>query len=168
MTDPLDPLDETWEAWTTRVAADLAALDEEEWVTFTVHLQSQASSRYAAEHDRSRSSPHGWRRVFTPRVATPHGQPARVPDIFVQARRLGDVVALECIADTEFEGLTDLTREQQRALVELGWEADDDPDLSRTFDLDDAGAARLLRATLEGVLGAPTPAEVDVRRAPRR
>jgi hypothetical protein len=91
-----------------------------------------------------------------------------VPDVFVQARRLGSVIALECIADTEFEGLTDLTGEQQQALLALGWQVDDEPDLSRTFPVGDLAAAQLLRASLEGVLGAGSPAEVDVRRATRR
>ena len=151
-----DPLEETWEAWTHRVAADLAALEDDEWVTFTVHVQSQASSAYAAER-----TTRGWRRIFAP-----PGHPARVPDVFVQARRLGDVVALECIADTEFEGLTDLTTAQQRALLELGWETDD-PGLSRTFAVGDPAAAALLQASLETVLGADSPAEVDVRRPAR-
>jgi hypothetical protein len=159
-----DPLDETWEAWTTRVAADLEALDDDEWVTFTVHVQSRASGAYAeGAHERPPRSRRGWRRVLSP---TNH--PSRVPEAFVQARRIADVVALECIADTEFEGLTDLTAAQQRALVELGWEPDDEPELSRTFALGDPGAARLLRASLEGVLGASSPAEVDIRRPERR
>ncbi|GAB2751030.1 hypothetical protein GCM10027039_05790 [Terrabacter koreensis] len=161
MSDPLDPLDETWEAWTARVAADLAALADEDWVTFTVHVQSRASSAYAAKRAPARH--RGWRRT-----RPPADHPAHVPDVFVQARRLGSVIALECIADTEFEGLTDLTGEQQQALLALGWELDDEPDLSRTFDVDGLAAAQLLRASLEGVLGAGSPAEVDVRRATRR
>ena len=32
------------------------------------------------------------------------------------------VLALECISDTEFEGLSDLSTEQEQALVGLGWE----------------------------------------------
>ncbi|NUR80944.1 MAG: hypothetical protein HOQ21_10925 [Dermatophilaceae bacterium] len=164
MTDPLDPLDETWEAWTARVAADLAALADDEWVTLTVHVQSRASRTYAAEQDRAHATGHGWRRVFS----HPPTRPAAVPDVFVQARRLGDVVALECIADTEFEGLTDLTHAQHRALIELGWQADEFPDLSRTFAADEAAAVQLLRASLEGVLGAGSPSDVDVRRATKR
>ncbi len=161
MSDPSDPLDETWEAWTARVAADLAALADDEWVTFTVHVQSHASSAYAAERAPARH--RGWRRA---RPSADH--PPHVPDVFVQARRLGSVIALECIADTEFEGLTDLTGEQQQALLALGWQVDDEPDLSRTFAVGDLAAAQLLRASLEGVLGAGSPAEVDVRRATRR
>ena len=150
MSDPSDPLDETWEAWTARVAADLAALADDEWVTFTVHVQSHASSAYAAERAPARH--RGWRRA---RPSADH--PPHVPDVFVQARRLGSVIALECIADTEFEGL-----------LALGWQVDDEPDLSRTFAVGDLAAAQLLRASLEGVLGAGSPAEVDVRRATRR
>ena len=90
-----------------------------------------------------------------------------MPDVFVQARRLEGVLALECIGDTEFEGLTDLTREAQEALEGLGWTRDgDEPEFSRAFDRA-AEAAELLRASLAQVLGAVTPADVDIRRAPR-
>jgi hypothetical protein len=77
------------------------------------------------------------------------------------------VLALECIADTQFEGLTDLTSDQQAALADLGWEREGrDPEFSRTFT-DGAAAARLVHASLTEVLGAATPADVDIRRAPR-
>ncbi len=91
---------------------------------------------------------------------------ASVADVLVQARPLEGVLALECIADTEFEGLTDLTPAQQSALVALGWEQDgDDPDFERTFAPDDTtAAAELVAATLRDVLGAGTPDQVDVRR----
>ena len=90
-----------------------------------------------------------------------------MPDVFVQARRLEGVLALECIGDTEFEGLTDLTREAQEALEGLGWTRDGDgAEFSRAFDRA-AEAAELLRASLAQVLGAATPADVDIRRAPR-
>ncbi|WP_020142087.1 hypothetical protein [Terracoccus sp. 273MFTsu3.1] len=151
-----DPLEETWESWTSRVAADLAALTDDDWLTFTVHVPSQASSTYAAER-----APR-WRRGRA--RPAPHG---RVPDVFVQARRLEGVLALECIGDTEFEGLTDLTSEAQEALVGLGWTRDGaEPEFSRAVD-QAAEAAELLRASLTQVLGAATPADVDVRRAPR-
>ncbi|WP_256795039.1 hypothetical protein [Terrabacter sp. Ter38] len=151
------PLEETWESWTSRVAADLAVLVDDDWLTFTVHVPSQASSTYAAER-----SPRSWRRGGA-RAASP----ARVPDVFLQARRLEGVLALECIGDTEFEGLTDLTREAQEALVGLGWMRDgDEPEFSRAFE-GAAEAAELLRASLAQVLGAATPADVDIRRAPR-
>jgi hypothetical protein len=151
------PLDETWASWTRRVGGDLAALTDDDWLTFTVHVPSQASSTYAAE-----STPRGWRRGGARPVRV-----ARVPDVFVQARRLEGVLALECIGDTEFEGLTDLTREQQAALAGLGWvRQGDEPEFSRAFDRA-AEAAELLRASLTEVLGATTPADVDIRRAPR-
>ncbi|KRF35762.1 hypothetical protein [Terrabacter sp. Soil810] len=151
------PLEESWESWTTRIAADLAALTEDDWLTFTVHVSSQAASTYAAER-----APRGRRRGG----ARP-ARPARVPDVFVQARRLEGVLALECIGDTQFEGLTDLTSDQQAALADLGWEREgDEPEFSRALD-SAAEAAGLLRASLAGVLGAATPADVDIRRAER-
>lgn len=153
------PLDETWEAWTARIAADLAALTDDDWLTFAVHVPSRASSTYAAER-----APRGWRRG---RSRPAH--PARVPDVFFQVRRLEGLLALECIGDTEFEGLTDLTTAQQSALSDLGWERDSrEPEFSRTFaEHEHVAAAALLRASLEGVLGAGSPTDVDVRRAPR-
>jgi hypothetical protein len=154
-------LGETWESWTSRVATDLAALTDDGWLTFTVLVPSRASSTYAAER-----SPRSWR----PGGARPAPH-ARVPDVFVQARRLEGVLVLECIGDTQFEGLTDLTREDQEALAALGWVRDDDgPEFSRELGdgLDGAtNAAELLRASLAQVLGAATPSDVDVRRAPR-
>src|SRR5205085_10414484 len=97
----------------------------DDWLTFTVHVASRASSSYAAER-----APRSWRRGG----ARPAPQ-ARVPDVFVQARRLESVLALECIGDTEFEGLTDLTSEAQEALVGLGWTRDgDEPEFSRAFE----------------------------------
>lgn len=158
-------LDETWDAWAARIAADLEALSDDDWLTFTVHVQSQASSTYAAGR-----APHGRRRGG----ARPARQ-ARVPDVFVQARRIEGVLALECIGDTEFEGLTDLTDEAQDALIGLGWVRDrHEPEFSSTFaDADGHGddaaraAADLLKVTLSRVLAAETPADVDVRRSPR-
>jgi len=149
-------LDETWGSWTARIAADLAALTDDDWLTFTVHVDSQASSTYAAEQ-----APRRWRRSARP---APH---PRVPDVFLQARVLEGVLALECIGDTEFEGLTDLSRDEQSTLAGLGWEREGpEPEFSRTFT-DGATAARLVHASLTEVLGAATPADVDIRRAPR-
>ena len=148
--------DETWEAWTARIAAELTALTDVDWLTFTVHVDSAASTAYAAEQ-----APRRWRRPFG---SSPSGPAAS--DAFVQARLLEGVVALECIGDTEFEGLTDLSPEQQSALVSLGWEQDgDEPDYSRTFAPDEAAtAADLVARTLRDVLGAEGPSRVDVRR----
>ncbi|CAN7203559.1 hypothetical protein LJR027_000518 [Terrabacter sp. LjRoot27] len=150
------PLEESWESWTARIATDLAALTDDDWLTFTVHVPSRAESTYAAER-----APRGRRRGHRP------GHPPRVPDVFVQVRSLEGVLALECIGDTEFEGLTDLTRDEQAALAGLGWAREGaEPEFSRTFERA-SEAAELLRASLARVLGAATPADVDVRRAPR-
>jgi hypothetical protein len=90
-----------------------------------------------------------------------------VPDVFLQARPVEGMLALECIGDAEFEGITDLTAHQQEALVTLGWERDgDDPHFNATFGVSEtADAADLLAASLRGVLGADSPARVDVRRS---
>jgi hypothetical protein len=160
-----DALEETWEAWTARIAADLAALTEDDWMTFTVHVPSQASIAYAGTR-----APRGWRRSGGRSGGRPGGRsggPAGVPDVFVQVHRLEGVLALECIGDTEFEGLTDLSRDQQSALADLGWERQGrEPEFSRTFT-DGEAAAGLVHASLTEVLGAATPADVDIRRAPR-
>ena len=110
--------------------------------------------------------PRGLRADGARSGARPVG-PTHVPDVFVQVRRLEGVLALECIGDTEFEGVTDLSRDQQAALAALGWERQGrQPEFSRTFT-DGAAAARLVHASLTEVLGASTPADVDLRRAPR-
>jgi hypothetical protein len=135
-------------------------------------------------------------------------------DVFLQARRVGGVLAVECISDTEFEGLSDLTREQEQALVALGWGQDGhEPAFHRTYAHDSSGvegtdvtasrrdpradpedpgepgerghtgddatrtavvtgaateAARLLRDSLEKVLGAPSPESVVLHRSEAR
>ena len=71
------PLDETWAAWTARIAADIAALTEDDWLTLAVRVPSRASSTYAAGR-----APRGWRRGRARSAA-----PARVPDVFCQVRR---------------------------------------------------------------------------------
>jgi hypothetical protein len=147
--------DESWEAWTQRISAELAGLGDSDWLTFTVHVDSTASTAYAAEQaTRKRRRPFG------------SGSGGQTPDVFVQARLLEGVLAVECIADTEFEGLTDLSSDQQAALVSLGWEQDgDDPDYARTFSPDDSDAAAdLVGQTLREVLGAASPSRVDLRR----
>ncbi|MEO6997272.1 MAG: hypothetical protein ABI112_04245 [Terracoccus sp.] len=96
-------------------------------------------------------------------------QAARPPvsEVLLQARVLEGVLALECIADTEFEGLTDLSTEQQSRLVALGWEQDGlDPTFSKTYVLGNSGAAAdLLARSLREVLGADRPSQVDTRHA---
>lgn len=156
-----DALEESWEGWTARIGADLAALTDDDWMTFTVHVPSQASSAYAGTRaPRGRRWSGGW-------SGGQAGGQTRVPDVFVQVRRLERVLALECIGDTEFEGLTDLSRDQQAALAALGWERQGrEPEFSRTF-AGGVAAAGFVHASLTEVLGAATPADVDIRRAPR-
>jgi hypothetical protein len=152
--------DETWETWNTRIARELAQLSEDGWMTFVVHVDSGVA--VAQEVAKARK---GWRRALAP---PPH--PPVVPDVFMQARRLEGLLALECIGDAEFEGLTDLTDHQQETLLTLGWEREGaDPDFSATFEMTEAeDAADLLAASLRGVLGAATPSRVDVRHSNAR
>jgi hypothetical protein len=176
---------ETWDQWTARIATELAGLDEDGWLTLTPGVPgstdgSRTSTSYAANPLGRKG---GWR---TRRSSSKKGV-ERVPlaDVFLQARRLGDTLTLECISDTEFEGLSDLSPHQQMGLVDLGWEQDGHgPDFHLTFPVrlcagTDAGtastpatpephasahrAARLLRDSLERVLGATSPDEVVPR-----
>ncbi len=143
--------EESWEAWIARVSREFSRLGEDGWMTFVVHVDSAA-----AVADRAAKARKGWRRALAP---------PPVPDVFLQARRLDEVLALECIGDAEFEGLTDLTDHQQETLLRLGWEREGrDPDFSATFPVAESDdAADLVAASLRGVLGAASPASVDVR-----
>jgi hypothetical protein len=154
--DSPDATDETWEAWSARVAIELAQLGPDDWLTFVVHVDSTA---VVAEE--RREARRGWRRAFAPPPLPPP-----VPDAFLQARPIEGLLALECIGDAVFEGLTDLTARQLDTLSALGWERDgDDPHLSATFDVSEAAdAADLIAASLRGVLGAESPGRVDLRR----
>ena len=156
--DGTDVSDETWEAWTARVARELAHLGPDGWLTFVVHVESAV-----AVEGRRREARRGWRRAFAPPAPPPP-----VPDVFLQARPVEGLLALECIGDAEFEGVTDLTARQLDTLVALGWEREgDDPSFGATFDLAEAAdAADLLAASLRGVLGAESPSRVDLRRSP--
>ena len=138
-----EPDEESWAAWIARVSRDLAQLGEEGWMTFVVHVDSAA-----AVADRTAKARKGWRRALAPPPPPP-------------------TVALECIGDAEFEGLTDLTQHQQETLLTLGWEREgNDPDFSATFAVAESDdAAELLAASLRGVLGAGSPPSVDVRRS---
>ena len=155
--DSTDATDETWEAWSARVARELEHLGPDDWVTFVVHVDSAA-----AVAEERREARRGWRRAFAPPPPPPP-----VPDVFLQARPIEGLLALECIGDAEFEGITDLTARQLGTLAALGWEPDgDDPRLSATFDVSESGdAADLIAASLRGVLGAESPARVDLRRS---
>jgi hypothetical protein len=131
---------ESWEQWASRVTAELAGLADGEWLTVTA-APAVASG--------SPGGPDGT--AFAPSAAEPaerarrwslrRGSPATsadtrssMADVFLQARRVGGVLALECISDTEFEGLSDLSREQERALLALGWGQDDhEPGFHRTY-----------------------------------
>ncbi|MEO7446946.1 MAG: hypothetical protein ABI336_01625 [Humibacillus sp.] len=160
---------ESWTGWTTRIAADLNALDEGDWLTFVVRASAPSPSPYAAA-----PAPRRWRRRGDRTIA-----PTRVPDVLMQARVIEGVLALECISDTEFEGLSDLTREDESALTALGWVRDGGgSELSRVFGGLTGGAGRgpgsgreaaeLLRSSLGDVLGARTPDDVDLRHGSHR
>ncbi|MDC5696040.1 hypothetical protein OO014_02135 [Intrasporangium calvum] len=152
------PAEESWDVWAARIADLLARLGPSDWVTFVVHVDSAA-----VVAERRAQARKGWRRALAPPPP-----PAPVPDTFLQARLIEGLIALECIADAEFEGVTDLTPTQLDTLVTLGWEREGaDPDFSATFEpAEAADAADLLAASLRGVLGAASPAQVDVRRSP--
>ena len=167
---------ESWEQWTARVADELADLAEGEWLTVTAagaavsgqpHSSDGTEPPVAASGERSRR----WSlRRGTSRPAGDRHDSAS--DVFLQARRLGAVLALECISDTEFEGLSDLSAPQQQALVALGWEPDEaGPSLLRTYPLGSADtaseAASLLSDSLRRVLGHPSPDDLVLRRSPR-
>lgn len=161
MTTP-EHADESWSSWQERLSDDLGRLAPGDWITLTTGARTPAPP---ATPTRPRSK---WRRS---RAADPETRPAP-PDVFLQARLLEDRLALECIGDTEWEGLTDLTAGQQRALVELGWEQDGaEPTFSITYDPADEPwreAAALLADSLRDVLGAASPSDLDLRRSAQR
>ncbi|MDN5791144.1 MAG: hypothetical protein L0H25_09800 [Micrococcales bacterium] len=175
--------DESWDRWSARLADSLGELTEEGWLTATTHATESTASTESTESTESTASteptastksthgrertPRTWRRLLgRGSPATPEPE-CDVPEAFLQARLLHGLIALECIADTEFEGLSDLTEDQVRRLVALGWEhSEDRPDLSRTFEPSETtAAAALLTASLRDVLRARTPADVDLRRS---
>lgn len=178
---------ESWEQWASRVAAELADLADGEWLTVTAAPAAAPGSQgspddsgpYAAE-------PAERARRWSLRRGSPStaGAPDAMADVFIQARRLDGVLALECISDTEFEGLSDLSAEQERALLALGWGQDGhEPAFHRTYPHASPGvdgtdvtgdpgtateAARLVRDSLEQVLGASSPDSVVLRRSAAR
>jgi hypothetical protein len=155
--------DETWDSWRDRLSDTLAGMGSSDWVTMAVRPGVRAPDPTPSKR-RSR-----WRRR---NGADPSATRPVPPDVFVQARLVTDRLALECIGDTEWEGLTDLTEAQQRELVALGWHRDgDDPTFSLTYDPAAnpwAEAAALLTTSLRDVLGATTPTDIDLRRSQAR
>ena len=177
---------ESWEQWTSRIAGELTDLTEGEWLTITPASGGSAGGSTGASGSPGSPPPYAAgapareRRWTLRRSASTasNAAPQPVVDVFLQARLLEGVLALECIGDTEFEGLSDLSTEQEQALVALGWEQQGrQPAFERTYAIDGedpaAGtssettteAARLLRQSLERVLGAVSPADVVLRRS---
>lgn len=146
---------ESWDHWTRHTEQVLSALGGEGWVAFSVRVPSRAQVR-----EQAREARRGWKRV----LAAPPA-PAPVPEVYLQARVMQGLLAVECIADTEFEGLSTLTGAQHDTLTTFGWEqVPGEVDLSATFALNEVrDAAELLSASLRGPLGAGSPADVQTR-----
>jgi hypothetical protein len=172
---------ESWEQWAARIAGELTDLTEGEWLTITAAPggaaggPGRASAPPGGPSPYAAGSPERGRRWSLRRGSTtPASTGVPVADVFLQARLLEGVLALECISDTEFEGLSDLSTEQEQALVALGWEQrEHEPAFERTYPLEGGDAAApseaadLLRQSLEHVLGARSPAEISLRRSTR-
>ena len=157
---PTPPLSESWEDWARHLAGILADLPEGDWVTVTPRVVSSAAAPDGA-HDATSARRRRRRSRSRSRTArTAHA------DVFVQARPLEGVIALECVGDTEFEGLSDLSTPQLEALVELGWQRyEQEPDLVATFAPEQsAAAADLVTRTLRDVVGVVRASDVDIRR----
>jgi hypothetical protein len=148
--------DSEWEGWQERLRDELSGLGDGDAVTLTIRPLTPAPAPAPIA-----SRPRRRRRTGTTRTPP--------PDVFVQARLVAGRLALECIGDTEWEGVTDLTAAQQRGLAALGWERDPaDPTFTRTYDPDAvpwSEAAVLLVASLRDVLGVGAPGDVELRRA---
>jgi hypothetical protein len=155
MATPVGP-DAEWEEWQARVRDELSDLGAGEAVTVTIRPQAPAISKQGPR----------WRPRRAAKSATAS------PEVFSQARIVAGQLAVECIGDTEWEGVTTLTAAQQQGLAALGWERDGaDPTLSRTYDEEvapGAEAAALLVTSLRGVLGAASPTDVELRRTRSR
>jgi hypothetical protein len=151
MTTPVYPGAE-WEEWQARVRDELSDLGAGEAVTVTIRPQAPAISRRGPR----------WRPRRAAKAAT------TAPEVFIQARIVAGQLAVECIGDTEWEGVTTLTAGQQQGLSALGWEREGaDPTFSRTYDQEatpDGEAATLLVRSLRDVLGAASPTDVELRR----
>jgi hypothetical protein len=154
MATPVGP-DAEWEEWQARVRDELSDLGAGEAVTVTIRPQAPAISKQGPR----------WRPRRAAKSATAS------PEVFIQARIVAGQLAVECIGDTEWEGVTTLTAAQQQDLAALGWERDGaDPTLSRTYEeaAPGAEAAALLVTSLRGVLGAASPTDVELRRTRSR
>ncbi len=154
------PRNETWQSWSRRLADELRALSDGGWLTLSIQPARDAPPTDVPTR--------GWRRLRRRAGRMPPGRLPAPSEAFVQVRLLEGRLALECIADTQFEGVSDLTDAQQRRLVDLGWEQDGrEPSFSRTFEPVEhyaEQAAGLLTATVRDVLGAPAPDAVELRR----
>jgi hypothetical protein len=153
---PTPARSESWEDWARHLSRILDDLSEGDWVTVTPRVVS------------STAAPDGDRHATSSRRRRRRGRTARTADVdvFVQARPIEGVIALECVGDTEFEGLSDLSSPQLEALVELGWQRyEQEPDLVATFAREQAtAAADLVTRTLRDVVGVVQASDVDIRR----
>lgn len=158
--DHSDESEESWESWVGRIAADLAALTVGGFATYA------AGATAVSCCDSPPPTRGWWRRRRASRMPAASG-PLPPSEVLLQAQVLEGVLALECIGDTEFEGLSHLSTGQQRRLVELGWDQDGrDPTFSQTYSLEESGAAAdLLARSLREVLGAARPSQVETRHA---
>ncbi|GAA2149377.1 hypothetical protein FHX52_2674 [Humibacillus xanthopallidus] len=190
---------ETWDQWTARIADELTDLTEGEWLTITAAPDGSAGRSPGAAESQGSPRPYAAGAPVRERrwplrrsgSTAPGAEPRPVADVFLQARLVEGVLALECISDTEFEGLSDLSTEQEQALVALGWEQQGrEPAFERTYALEGAEpaveepadettaeattdaanqaateAASLLRRSLDQVLGALSPADIVLRRS---
>lgn len=150
---------ESWGPWVGRVAADLATLADGGFATYAAEAAASSCC------DGPAPTRGWWRRRRRASRMPPAFENPPTSEVLLQAQVLEGVLALECIGDTEFEGLSDLSSEQQRRLIELGWEQDGlEPTFSQTYSLEESrAAADLLARSLREVLGAARPGQVETR-----
>lgn len=158
-----DHPEESWEAWVGRVAGQLETLADHGFATFAAHPAAPIGDHGGAYPRRRWRRGRPARMPSTPRPSTVAAPPTA--EVLLQVRLLEGWLALECIGDTEFEGLSALSVAQQGRLVTLGWEQDDhEPTFSKTYSRAESGmAADLLARSLREVLGADWPSQVDTR-----
>ncbi len=155
--------EESWEAWVGRVARQLEALADHGFATFAAPPAAPSEEHGGANARRRWRRGRPSRMPSTSRASTGAAPPAA--EVLLQARLLEGLLALECIGDTQFEGLSDLSAAQQGRLVTLGWEQDGhEPTFSKTYSrAESEAAADLLARSLREVLGADWPSQVDTR-----